>query len=243
MLNDALPVTLQYQLKDAILKKIKDGEWASGFQVPSEREFCDAYGVSRTTVREVLKDLVQDGYMIRKQGKGTFIASPTFEQTMTSYYSLSEDIAGKGLTSVFTTVSFGACLPTEKVAGKLGIAPTDPVYEVIRLRLIDTGVFAWERALVPCELMEGADAADIERDGLYITIMKRSGWAPDEAEESFEAVNCPEDIAALLKIEPGTAVLRLLRWTKAKGRYVEYCESLIQGEKFKYKHVLKKKGI
>ena len=79
MLDSSLPYTLQFQLHTEILRKIQTDEWATGQAIPSERELCNEYGVSRATVREVLKSLTQSGYLIRKQGIGTFVESVKVE--------------------------------------------------------------------------------------------------------------------------------------------------------------------
>ena len=77
MLDSNLPVSLQYQLREIMFEKLNSGEWKEGEMIPSEHELCEEYGVSRITVREVLKELVQSGYLKRKQGKGTFVSKPT----------------------------------------------------------------------------------------------------------------------------------------------------------------------
>src|SRR5690606_3130820 len=101
MLDEHSPMTLQYQLRVALLKKIETKEWEPGVKIPSERELCTAYGVSRMTVREVLKELVHEQYLVRKQGKGTFVALPQFGHEFTSSFSLSQEIEREGLDSTF----------------------------------------------------------------------------------------------------------------------------------------------
>ena len=74
------PYTLQHQLKKEFYEKIASKEWLPGQLIPSEKELCDEYGVSRITVREALRELVQANYLVRKQGKGTFVAEPKIKQ-------------------------------------------------------------------------------------------------------------------------------------------------------------------
>ena len=105
-MNTNSPVTLQYQLRKELYEKIRNKEWMPGQMIPSERELCDEYCVSRITVREALKELVQSGYLVRKQGKGTFVAVPTVEHTMTSTFSLSQALEESGNESKFIMVSY-----------------------------------------------------------------------------------------------------------------------------------------
>lgn len=245
VLDDTLPVTLQYQLRSKLLEKIEKGEWQSGYQIPSERELCNEYGVSRMTVREVLKDLVQEGYLIRKQGKGTFVSLPEFKHEFTSAYSLSQEIEKEGLESKFRILGFKTLISTPFLQQIFGLVDNEKVYEITRLRYIEDELFAWERAYIPYSIMEGGEEGDLERDGLYLTIFRRSGLIAEEAEVEAKAVNCPDEIAELLHLQKRAAVFRLTRLTTAKKRCIEYCESYIRSEKYKYKYkqTLRKKAI
>ena len=106
MLDSSLPVSLQFQLRTRLLEKIQSGEWAVGQLIPSERDLCDEYGVSRMTVREVLGSLTQSGYLVRKQGKGTFVAEEKIEYTMTSDYSLGRELKARGYEDRFILLKF-----------------------------------------------------------------------------------------------------------------------------------------
>ena len=66
-------VPLYYQLKEQIRQKILDGIYKEGDLIPSERELNDVYELSSTTIRRALNDLVQENYLERKAGKGTFV--------------------------------------------------------------------------------------------------------------------------------------------------------------------------
>ncbi len=246
MLDDTLPVTLQYQLRGKLLEKIENRYWLPGTQISSERELCDEYGVSRMTVREAIKELVQQGYLVRKQGKGTFVSLPKFEHELSSHYSLSQEIERSGLDSDFRMLAFKKSKATSFLKQTLGLSESeDCVYEINRLRYIGDEPFAWENAFVPCSLLEGADEAQLEQDGLYPTIFRCSGLAAEEAEVEAEAVNCPAEISQLLQLKKNSAVLHLTRLTTAQNRYIEYCESYIRSEKYKYKYKqhLRKKTV
>ncbi|MBO0993322.1 GntR family transcriptional regulator [Bacillus sp. SD088] len=244
MLDDTLPVSLQYQLRNKLLEKITEGIWPPSTQIPSERELCEEYGVSRMTVREVLKDLAQEGYLIRKRGKGTFVALPEFKHELTSTYSLSEEIEKEGLESKFQILSFRLLNSTTFLQQNFGISANEKAYELIRLRFIDDELFAWERAYIPYSIMEDTTEEQIEKEGLYPTIFRHSGLIAENAEVEATAINCPDEIAELLHLQKNAAVFYLTRLTMAKNRCIEYCESYIRSEKYKYKYkqTLKKKA-
>lgn len=66
-------VPLYRQLKDKILSDISSGKLAEGEKIPTEIELSELYNISRITVRNAVKELVAEGYLVKKQGKGTFV--------------------------------------------------------------------------------------------------------------------------------------------------------------------------
>lgn len=241
MLDNGLPISLQYQLYKVLFEKISSGSWQEGYQIPSERELCAEYAVSRITVREAIKALAQEGYLVRKQGIGTFVSSPKFEQQLTSYFSLSEEIEKRGLQSEFRVLDYRKEHPAFSIMDIFGLSSGDLVYVIERLRLIGSEIFAWEKSVVPESILKGATREEVANNGLYPTIHKYSELSPDEAEEEVKAINCPDNTAELMKLKKNTAVMYVTRLTKSQERYIEFCESYIHGEKYKYKHVIKKR--
>lgn len=75
-LDENILVPLYYQLKQIIKEKILTGEWKTNQRIPSETELCSQYEISRGTVRQALMELVREGILYRKQGKGTFVRNP-----------------------------------------------------------------------------------------------------------------------------------------------------------------------
>lgn len=94
-LDERSPMSLYYQLKTILAEKIHSGQWKVNDRIPTERELCDAYGVSRATVRLALGELENEGLLYRKQGKGTFVAAPKIEQLLSGFYSFSEEKIGR----------------------------------------------------------------------------------------------------------------------------------------------------
>ena len=241
MLDGNLPFTLQYQLKTKLLEHIGQGVWRPGDKIPSEWELCEEYGVSRMTVREVLKDLVLDGKLTRKQGKGTFVSQPKIEHRLTSFYSFSEEIRKTGLTPHAKVLELAVAKADVRVAKYLSLPAGESVHRLVRLRYIEDDLFAYERSYIPHRLAHTLNGKQIEKSGLYRSLTEVFGLVPDEAEEDFEAINCPKAAADLLEIKPGTAVLCLNRLTYAAGEKIEYCQSIIRADKYKYKIVLGKR--
>lgn len=66
---------LYLQLFEILKRKILNGEWKAGMQIPTEQQLCEMFNVSRATVRNAILELVRQGYLVRQQGKGTFVSS------------------------------------------------------------------------------------------------------------------------------------------------------------------------
>src|SRR5690554_972574 len=75
MKNTEAPVPLYYKVQNIILSKIKNGELKLGEQLPSEISLCEEYKVSRNTMRRAIQNLVNEGWLVVKQGKGTFVTT------------------------------------------------------------------------------------------------------------------------------------------------------------------------
>ena len=67
------PIALYFQLRENLTQKILSREWEPGARIPTEKELCEMYDVSRITVRKALDELEQLGYIVRRQGKGNYV--------------------------------------------------------------------------------------------------------------------------------------------------------------------------
>lgn len=239
MLDSNSPLSLQYQLREILQEKLNSGEWKAGEQIPSEHELCDEYGVSRITVREVLKDLVQSGYLKRKQGKGTFVSEPSVEVSLVSNFSLSEDLKQKGLSSEFKLIDLNIVDASPSQKNLFELNDDEKVVEIIRTRTINDEIYAWEKAYVPEKYLKDITANEIRDKGLYPSIKERTGLYPVEADEKMEAVICPSYVAEQMYLEPNTAVFKIKKNTKSQSAYIEKCESYLVGQTYKIKHIIK----
>lgn len=239
MLDDKAPVALYYQLKEMLVAKIKNGEWAIESKIPTERELCDLYMVSRITVRKALEDMEREGYLSRKQGKGTFVTSPKIEQRLSRFYSFSEEIKKMGLEPSAQMMEFSILPADEKLAAALAVNKNSSLYSIKRLRLANNEPFALEISYLPCDLFPGLSREEVALKGLYNTMKTNYNVVPTEAEEAFEAILIDKDAARDLNVKKKFPGIFLERHTSANERVVEYCKSIIRGDRYKYRVVLK----
>ena len=84
MLDTTSIVPLYKQLKDLILKEIAEGQLKPNQKIPTELEMSEMYQISRMTVRKALAQLVDEGVLAKKQGKGTFVQEQKMEEDLSS---------------------------------------------------------------------------------------------------------------------------------------------------------------
>lgn len=234
MLDEKLPISLYYQLKNVFISYIKNGDWPVNFKIPTERQLCEIFNVSRITVRQAIKELEEEGYMYRKQGKGTFITTPKIVQRLSKFYSFSDEIKKLGSVSSTKIISFDFMVADKSISEKLELEVGEKVYSIKRLRLADNQPFAIETSYIPVKFAENLTEDFVNELGLYNTLREKCNLKPDEALETFEAVLVDHENAELLKVARKSAALHLERITFAQGRIVEYCISKIRGDKYRY---------
>jgi GntR family transcriptional regulator len=90
-------IPLYHQLKEIFTDKIANGEWKPGETIPNELQLCEQYGISRGPVRQALDQLVREGLLSRKQGKGTVVLPPKIEPQLGAFYSFTTLIQQRGM--------------------------------------------------------------------------------------------------------------------------------------------------
>lgn len=92
MINKFNGIPLYSQLKNLIIKKIEDGEYAEEGKIPSEQVLCDTYSISRPTVRQAINELTNSGYIYKEKGKGTFVAKKKSSIDIKEYSGFTDSI-------------------------------------------------------------------------------------------------------------------------------------------------------
>jgi GntR family transcriptional regulator len=228
-----VPISLYYQLKEELMKKIISKQWPPGEKIPSEKELCSLYGVSRITVRKALDELERSGHLVRRQGKGTFVTNISFEQRLSKFYSFSEELKQRGLEEHSQVIHFEQTSATEEVANQLGLEPQGQVFKLTRLRLVDQTPYTLETSYIPVDICPTLTKENISIKGLYNS-MRMGGIFPDRVIEKFRATVIRKTEAELMGLKLGMPAMHLERVTYFGVRTVEYCNSIVRGDFFTY---------
>lgn len=158
---------LYYQLKQTLLKWIEGGDYPPGSILPSEKQLQDSFGISRTTVRMALKELEQEGFLVRSPGKGTFVASMKIESGPRRILSFTQEMLNMGLQVSNQVVSLEKELPVIRTANKLQIPQDQPVWRLERIRMADSVPIATEVNYIPAALVPNMEAQLAQNQSFY----------------------------------------------------------------------------
>ncbi|WP_152656736.1 GntR family transcriptional regulator [Oceanobacillus sp. CFH 90083] len=218
MIDETLYIPLHVQLSKSLEEKIKAQEYIE--RIPSERELMDIYSVSRTTVREAVTKLVNDGLLIKVHGKGTYVnKKPPIQEWLSSLNSFTETVTRMGLIP-------GSKLLTSKklAADKHGIDVfKEDVFMIERLRYASDKPVAIEQHYYPISIGERLSEFNLDKETIYDLLENELGIVLDEAEQYITTAIIEDHLAQYLEIPYGSNVLLAERTiVDGKGNVIEY---------------------
>jgi GntR family transcriptional regulator len=220
-------------LHDALVALIR--ELPPGSMVPTERELCERFGVSRGTVRQALDRLEGEQRIHRHQGKGTFVARPKIDQVL-ELTGHTEFIRARGMAPASRLIAVTRAPADAEVAAMMALTEGDEVIQIERVRLADDEPLAVELLYLDARRFDGIAAVLGESQSLYQLLRARYGVELAWADETIEAIVAPEREAALLGIPAGTPVLLLCRQSfDSSGLLVEYVRSFYRADRFRFR--------
>lgn len=199
-LNRDIPIPLYYQLKEILLESIKHAEKGTSF--PTELELCERFDVSRPTVRQAIIELVNEGFLYRIKGRGTFIAEPKIRQDfLIELKSFSEEMQQKGLIPTTQVLDFRRVECDERVSEALEIPINSDVVQLERVRFADDEPVVLVMTFLPADELPGILDRHFEDESLYHIIEEEYGYVIERATRTLEARIAGEYEAKLLGIK------------------------------------------
>ncbi len=203
MLRQDDKVPLYVQLKESIRSSILNGVLKYGDKIPTEIELSEIHKISRITVRKAILELVEEGYLIKKQGKGTFVSKPKIERKIVHFLSFSEACKANGLKASSKVIKKEIIPPTPKDKEKLQLDDDDAMIYIQRVRyggespvMLENNYFSYKK--YHFLLNENLD------ESLYRTLEEKHDIKPAHSGElSLEIVRATEDQTELLKVATG----------------------------------------
>jgi len=224
------------QLINLLKEQFDQKVWSPGDQIPGEPELCREYGVSRTVVRQTLSELEQDGLIVRRKGRGTFVAIPKISeglaQKLTGFY---QDMVARGFKPVTQVLRHEVVEANEKVAGHLEIPVGTRIVDIKRLRSVNDVPIQVVTSYIPYQFCPKLAEVDLTNRSMYDFLEQECGLFIARGRRFIEAVAANETDAKLLQVERGAPLVKLESVSYlADETPIEYYHALHRGDRTRF---------
>lgn len=231
---------LYQQIKGLLLQGLDRGEWKPGEAIPSELELAARFQVSQGTVRKAIDELAAENLLLRRQGKGTFVATHNEAKVRFRFLRLTPD-DGKQTASGSQILDCRRVKAPADISTLLELRSGESVVNLRRLLFFDQTPTILDDIWLPGQVFRGltADSLVRYRGPLYALFESEFGVSMVRAEEKIKAVSATVDQAELLQVAPASALLQVERVSYTYGdRPMEVRRGLYVTERFHYRNSL-----
>jgi GntR family transcriptional regulator len=231
---------LYRQIKDRLTRSLQGGEWQPGDAIPSEMDLAARYKVSQGTVRKAVDEMATENLLVRRQGKGTFVATHAEERTQYRFLRLTPDEGESGAMQRCLLDCRRLRAPAD-VARSLRLKSGDPVVLVRRLLLAGEQPVVLDDIFLPGALFKGLTAERMTgyKGPMYRLFEAEFGVRMIRAEEKIRALAADETQAGLLRVAPGAPLLSVERLSLTYGDTpVELRRGLYRTDRHHYRNEL-----
>ncbi len=229
------PLPLYSQLREGLLVLLKEGKFQEGDPFPTERELGQRFKVSRITVRRAIDELVREGYLIARQGKGTFVARPKISRHMPQMRSFSQEMDDQGRRPGSRLLSLGHQRAGHHIATALALPEDGWVWAVERLRLADEEPICISLVYLNLRSEVSLTPAELEQEPSLWKLLEAKGIRLAYREESIQAIAAGAREVELLKIQPGAPLLFVEGTVYSdRGEPIEYHQIHNRGDRYAY---------
>ena len=224
--------TLQTAIKEELLSRIKRGHYQEGQKFPTEYALCEEFDVSRTTVRGALNQLTTEGYLVRQQGRGTFVAGKKVQQTLShTPNNYAAQLAVQGRRGQVSLLDLSVVSATAHLADVFDLEEQAPIQKIERLRHADGEPTQYEVSFIPWHIAPGITKEQAEHS-LFQTLSTVHDVHVAKTTESLEIALADENVSRLLNCPLGAPCFYIETVTEdASGKTIEYSKSYFRGDK------------
>ncbi len=226
------PVPLYHQLAEQLAAAIDTGTLKPGDPFENELSLAERLDLSRPTVRRAIIELVTRGLLVRRRGIGTTVAQEVIHRRheLTSLY---EDLASRGHTPLTDVLEFTTECIDQRAAQILGLAPTEPLVYLQRLRSVEDGPMAVLKNWLPPSLADLEPEA-IANHGLY-SLLRERGIVPAVGHQIIGARPAAPEERRLLGLHRDDPVLTMSRRAyDAAGKAIEFGDHCYRYDRYKF---------
>ncbi len=242
MLDKTGQIPLYIQLRNLIQKKIEDGTYPEGTAIPSERELCNMYGVSRITVRQAIQLATSDGLLVRRPGKGTYVSTRKIVQALEHITLFDKTMTGQGLFPRTSVIEVKTVSATDKVYKALEVSKRAPLVRITLLGIADSEPLAIYTSYFRPELgvhmaQKASEWGSQERAFTSFDLYEGMSHdlRPVRARQTFEANLASGRVARYLRLDEPTALFVVESVAEAEtGVPIEYRTAYYRADRYKF---------
>jgi GntR family transcriptional regulator len=235
---------LYLQLREILVDLIESGELAPGEVLPGERTLAEMYDISRVTVRRCIGNLVEEGYVVRIQGKETAVAKRKINHHLGILSGIVEELfSTEGITVTVKVIHKGSETASTNVRKRLKLndANKAQVYSFTRVLQKNGQPLAINYSFVPYDIGKIVDSLDLTKDKVF-SYLENCGFKISYGEQEITSALCTKDEAGYLGYRVGQPVLVIRRTTFLENGYpILYEKTVYRGDDYQYSIQLQRK--
>ncbi|WP_386083063.1 histidine utilization repressor [Vreelandella sp. F11] len=230
---------LYQQIRQHLLDKIQCGDWQLNHQIPTEERLAKDFGVSRMTANKAIRDLVQQGYLVRQPGVGTFVTDRKVESSLVEVYNIAEEVLSRGHRYSNKVITQEAIEADDEVALRLGVRLGSRVFHTLLVHYENDIPIQLENRYVNPRWVPDYLDTDFSRHTPNEVLV--AACPITDMEHIVEAVLVDEQTAKWLSIDTQTPCLSMVRRTWSDEHLISYARLLHPGDRYKLRSSLQRK--
>lgn len=233
LIHREAPQKLYVQLYEIMKRKIESKEWDVGSQVPTEEELCKTYGVSRATVRTAISELVRHGYLMRQQGKGTFVCKKAISYELTMLTSFRELLLEPGIIFSTNVLAQTTIMPVDDLSIKLNVSADKHIIYIKRATIVNNKPVMIQEVYIPFHICPPLLEEDIENNSL-VELFKKYGIKITKVKNYFDIAYLNPEECRLFDLPEGSPALLLTQHFFSGETQIMYIRSMKRSDSFKF---------
>ena len=230
--QSAIPI--YYQLKEAIYRKIKEGEWKRGQKIPSLRQLSKELKISLMTARQAIRSLVDEKVLTLRKGEGTYILGPKVRENIKTLFSFTAEMRRQNHVPGARVLSQDIVVPSAEIARMLQLESTDRVYRICRLRTADQKPVSLQHSYIPEKFCENLLEKDLTGSLSAILESDYGIWF-QMASQTLVADKADRSVSEHLDIPEQTPTMKIERISFLENhRPFEYLLSIYRGDRYEF---------
>lgn len=206
-LDKSALIPLYFQIKNMLMDMLKHGHLAPGDMIPTEYELCATFNISRTTIRQALTELVDEGVFYRVKGRGTFVSQNKIHHNLLDEKALqTNELINKGLYPATTVIELKTVPASVEVSTALKIPVSTDVISLKRLRYINEEPINITQTYLPYTLCKSILHSDFNKVTLSPLLSENIHTKLKNTKYTFEAVTATKEDCSLLNISKITGI-------------------------------------